>query len=144
MQVEIINQSHHPLPAYATTGASGLDIRAYLTEAMTLQPLQRGLISTGLYFALPEGFEAQVRPRSGLALKQGITVLNTPGTIDSDYRGELKVLLINLSDQPVVIQDGDRIAQLVVAPYTPITWSPVASLPETKRGVGGHGSTGIQ
>jgi dUTP pyrophosphatase len=144
MQIEIINQSHHPLPAYATEGASGLDIRAYISESITLSPLQRILVSTGLHIALPAGLEAQIRPRSGLALKQGITVLNTPGTIDSDYRGEIKVLLINLSDQPFTIQDGERIAQLVIAPYEKISWSSVANLSITNRGTGGYGSTGIQ
>ncbi|ACE05525.1 deoxyuridine 5'-triphosphate nucleotidohydrolase Dut [Candidatus Amoebophilus asiaticus 5a2] len=144
MNVEIINQSHHPLPAYATEGASGLDIRAYIQESITLLPLQRVLVNTGLYIALPEGLEAQIRPRSGLAFKHGITVLNTPGTIDSDYRGEVKVLLINLSDQPFTIQDGERIAQLVIAPYIKISWSSVTSLSTTDRGAGGYGSTGIQ
>ena len=144
MNVEIINQSHHPLPAYATDGASGLDIRAYIQESITLLPLQRMLVNTGLYIALPEGLEAQIRPRSGLAFKHGITVLNTPGTIDSDYRGEIKVLLINLSDQPFTIQDGERIAQLVIAPYIKISWSSVTSLSTTDRGAGGYGSTGVQ
>ncbi|MHB9147011.1 MAG: dUTP diphosphatase [Candidatus Amoebophilus sp.] len=144
MNVEIINQSHHPLPAYATEGASGLDIRAYIQESITLLPLQRRLVNTGLYMALPEGLEAQIRPRSGLAFKHGITVLNTPGTIDSDYRGEVKVLLINLSDQPFTIQDGERIAQLVIAPYIKISWSSVTSLSTTDRGAGGYGSTGVQ
>jgi dUTP pyrophosphatase len=144
MQIEIINQSHHLLPAYATEGASGLDIRAYIQENITLLPLQRVLVNTGLYVALPAGLEAQIRPRSGLALKQGITVLNTPGTIDSDYRGEIKVLLINLSEQPFTIQDGERIAQLVIAPYTKISWSSVSTLSTTDRGAGGYGSTGIQ
>jgi len=144
MNVEIINRSHHPLPSYATEGASGLDIRAYIQENITLLPLQRMLVNTGLYVALPDGLEAQIRPRSGLALKQGITVLNTPGTIDSDYRGEIKVLLINLSDQPFTIQDGERIAQLVISPYIKISWSPVPSLSITDRGAGGYGSTGIQ
>lgn len=144
MQIEIINQSHHPLPAYATEGASGLDIRAYITESITLLPLQRVLVNTGLYIALPVGLEAQIRPRSGLALKQGITVLNTPGTIDSDYRGEIKVLLINLSDQSFTILDGERIAQLVIAPYEKIGWTTVSTLSTTNRGAGGYGSTGIQ
>jgi dUTP pyrophosphatase len=144
MQVQIINTSSHPLPAYATPGASGLDLRASITASMVLAPLQRVLVNTGLHIALPQGLEAQIRPRSGLALKNGITVLNSPGTIDSDYRGELKVLLINLSDEPFTIQDGDRIAQLVVSAYQPIDWQEVTTLSETVRGVGGHGSTGIQ
>jgi dUTP pyrophosphatase len=144
MQVQIINTSSHPLPAYATAGASGLDIRAFIPASIVLAPLQRVLVPTGLYIALPEGLEGHVRPRSGLALKNGITVLNSPGTIDSDYRGELKVLLINLSDQPFTIQDGDRIAQLVVSAYQRINWQEVITLPETVRGAGGHGSTGVQ
>lgn len=144
MKVEIINQSHHPLPAYATEGASGLDLRAYIQENIILPPLQRTLVPTGLYIALPEGLEAQIRPRSGLALKHGLTVLNTPGTIDSDYRGEIKVLLINLSDQTFVIQDGERIAQMVIASYEKIDWLQVTTLSTTTRGTGGYGSTGIQ
>lgn len=144
MQVQIINTSSHPLPAYATTGASGLDLRASIPASIMLMPLQRVLVSTGLYIALSPGLEAQIRPRSGLALKNGITVLNSPGTIDSDYRGELKVLLINLSDQPFTIQDGDRIAQLVFSSYQQIDWQEVTALPETIRGAGGHGSTGVQ
>jgi len=143
MQVEIINQSHHPLPTYATEGASGLDIRAYIKENIQIAPLQRVLVPTGLYIALPEGLEAQIRPRSGLALKHGITVLNTPGTIDADYRGEIKVLLINLSDQTFVIQDGERIAQMVIARYEKIDWLTVTTLSSTARGAGGYGSTGI-
>ena len=144
MQIEIINQSHHPLPTYATEGASGLDLRAYIAENITILPLQRALISTGLYMALPKGLEAQVRPRSGLALKHGITVLNTPGTIDSDYRGEIKIILINLSEKPFIIQDGERIAQLVICSYETIEWEKVEVLSNTIRGVGGCGSTGIQ
>lgn len=144
MQVQIINTSAHPLPTYATRGASGLDIRASIPATIILAPLQRALVNTGLYIALPEGVEAQIRPRSGLALKNGITVLNSPGTIDSDYRGELKVLLINLADQPFTIQDGDRIAQLVIAAYQQIDWQEVITLSETVRGAGGHGSTGVQ
>ena len=144
MQVKIINHSTHPLPAYATSDASGLDLRAHIPASITLQPMQRTLIGTGLHIALPKGLEAQIRPRSGLALKQGITVLNSPGTIDADYRGEIKVLLINLSDEPFVIQDGERIAQLVVGAYTQIAWVPVETLDETTRGTGGYGSTGVQ
>jgi dUTP pyrophosphatase len=144
MQVKIINKSHHALPAYATEGASGLDLRAYIQENITIAPLQRVVVSTGLYIALPEGLEAQIRPRSGLALKHGISVLNTPGTIDADYRGEIKVLLINLSDQPFVIQDGERIAQMVIASYNKIAWVQVSNLPDTVRGTGGYGSTGVE
>jgi len=144
MQVTIINHSQPPLPAYATADASGLDLRAYIQESITLQPLQRTLVGTGLHIALPKGYEAQIRPRSGLAFKHGITVLNSPGTIDADYRGELKVLLINLSDVPFIIQDGERIAQLVVSAHEHITWLPVAELADTPRGSGGYGSTGVQ
>lgn len=142
-QVRIVNRSHHPLPAYATAGASGMDLRAFVPHAVVLEPLQRKLIPTGLYVALPQGCEAQVRPRSGLALKQGITVLNSPGTIDSDYRGEISVLLINLSDAPFLVQDGDRIAQLVVAAYAQVAWTETDELDQTVRGRAGHGSTGI-
>ena len=144
MQVKIINHTQHPLPAYATADASGLDLRAHISESIVLQPLQRTLVGTGLHIALPKGFEAQVRPRSGLALKHGITVLNSPGTIDADYRGEIKVLLINLGDQPFVVQDGERIAQLVVSAYERINWLPVTALDDTARGAGGYGSTGVQ
>ncbi len=143
MHVRIVNQSKHPLPDYATTDASGMDLRANLEESITLKPMQRILVGTGLYIALPKGFEAQVRPRSGLAWKNGLTVLNSPGTIDADYRGEIKVLLINLSNQDFVIEDGKRIAQLVVAPCTQVTWTPVIDLDTTARGKGGYGSTGI-
>lgn len=144
MKVKIINQSKHALPAYATEGASGMDLRANVDAPITLAPRQRALVGTGLYMALPSGYEAQIRPRSGWALKHGITVLNSPGTIDEDYRGEIKVLLINLSDQDFVVQDGERIAQLVVASYTRISWDPEVSLDNTARGQGGYGSTGIQ
>lgn len=143
-KVKIINHSTHPLPAYATSDASGLDLRAYIPTSLTLEPMQRTLVATGLHIALPKGLEAQIRPRSGLALKHGITVFNSPGTIDADYRGEIKVLLINLSNEPFVIQDGERIAQLVVSAYTPIAWVPVEVLDETTRGTGGYGSTGVQ
>jgi dUTP pyrophosphatase len=142
LSVKIVNRSPHPLPAYATEGSSGLDIRAFLTAPITLQPLQRELIPTGLFIELPFGYEAQVRPRSGLALKQGITCLNTPGTIDSDYRGEIKVLLINLSDHSSIIQDGDRIAQLVIQQVEQIEWVPVDQINETPRSEGGFGHTG--
>jgi dUTP pyrophosphatase len=130
------------LPAYATAGSAGMDLRAAVEESVVLEPGKRCLVPTGLRIALPEGYEAQVRPRSGLAIKQGITVANAPGTIDSDYRGEVKVGLVNLSDRAHTIRRGDRIAQMVVAPVTRVAWQPVASLDETERGVGGFGSTG--
>lgn len=144
LPVPIVNRSHHPLPAYATEGSSGLDLRAYLSEPLTLVPLQRVLVPTGLFIELPLGYEAQIRPRSGLALKQGITCLNTPGTIDADYRGEIKILLINLSSENCVIQDGDRIAQLVIQSVAQINWVPVDALNETNRAEGGFGHTGKQ
>ncbi|MBX9890008.1 MAG: dUTP diphosphatase [Amoebophilaceae bacterium] len=143
MKIEIVSSSHHPLPAYATVGASGMDLRAYIETPITIMPLQRVLVGTGLAISLPVGYEAQVRSRSGLTFKQGIMVLNSPGTIDSDYRGEIKVLLMNLSDQPFVVQNGDRIAQLVVAEYVSVQWHEVPALEETARGAQGHGSTGI-
>ncbi len=132
-----------PLPAYATASSAGMDLIAAISDDVMLQPLQRGLIATGLSIALPAGYEAQVRPRSGLALKQGITVLNSPGTIDADYRGEIGVILINLSAEPITITRGMRIAQLVIAPYTHGAWQEVAALPESARGAGGFGSTGV-
>jgi len=144
LPVSIVNRSTHPLPAYATEGSSGLDLRAFLPEPITLVPLQRVLVPTGLFIELPIGYEAQVRPRSGLALKQGITCLNTPGTIDADYRGEIKILLINLSTENCVIQDGDRIAQLVIQTVTQVKWVPVDTLNETSRAEGGFGHTGKQ
>jgi dUTP pyrophosphatase len=140
--VKVINRSVNPLPEYQTEHAAGLDLRASLSEAVTLEPLQRQLIPTGLFLELPEGYEAQVRPRSGMAFKHGVTVLNSPGTIDADYRGEVMVLLINLSGQPFVVQPGERIAQLVVAAYQRISWQPAGELSETMRGAGGYGSTG--
>ena len=143
MQIPIINYTKHPLPTYATVDASGMDLRAYLATPIILHPLHRQLISVGIAIALPQGFEGQVRPRSGLALKHGITVLNSPGTIDADYRGELKVLLINLGTEPFEVQDGDRIAQLIVSNYESIVWQPVEQLTTTVRGKGGHGSTDI-
>ena len=142
MEVRIINKSHHPLPAYATGQSAGMDLRANLDSPITLHPLQRCLIPTGLYIALPEGYEAQVRPRSGLAIKKGITVLNAPGTIDADYRGEIGVILINLSDQPFEISDGERIAQMIIARYEQVSWHSVDTLDETERGAGGFGHTG--
>lgn len=142
MNVEIINKSKHPLPRYATSLSAGLDIRANLDTPITLAPLQRCLVPTGLFMALPAGYEAQVRPRSGLALKHGVTVLNSPGTIDADYRGEIGVILVNISSEPFVIQDGERIAQLVVARHEQVCWQPVETLDETVRGEGGFGHTG--
>lgn len=142
MQVKIINRTSHPIPTYATVGAAGMDLRAYLTNSITLEPMERRLVPTGLSIELPLGVEAQVRPRSGLALKYGITVLNSPGTIDSDYRGEISVLLINLSSEDFVINDGDRIAQLVVARHEQIDWFEVSELGLTTRGRGGFGHTG--
>lgn len=144
MYVSIINRSHHPLPQYATPRSAGMDLRACLPhEPVTLAPGERRLIPTGLYIALPAGYEAQVRPRSGLALKRGLTVLNSPGTIDADYRGEIGVILINLSQEEQVINDGERIAQLVVAPCAQATWVPVETLDPTERGDGGFGHTGL-
>lgn len=144
MKVKIINRSHHPLPKYETAQSAGLDLRAFLPEGpITLQPLQRGMVKTGLFMELPAGFEAQIRPRSGLALKKGVTVLNSPGTIDADYRGELCVLLINLSQEPFVINDGERIAQMVIARHEQAELVEVAELSNTERGQGGFGHTGV-
>ena len=143
MEIPIINKSHHPLPAYATPLSAGMDLRAFLAEPLTLAPGARRLIPTGLYIALPPGYEAQVRPRSGLALKRGLTVLNAPGTIDADYRGEVGVLLINLSQEQQTISDGERVAQLVIAPVVQAAWQEVNDLDETTRGAGGFGHTGV-
>lgn len=140
--IPIVNHSHHPLPAYATQGSSGLDLRAFLTAPIQLAPLERVLVPTGLHIALPNNWEAQVRPRSGLAIKQGLTCLNTPGTIDADYRGELKVILINLSNEVQMIQDGDRIAQIVFQQVEKMEWQLVDQLETTQRGEGGFGHTG--
>ena len=142
LQLPVINEGPYELPAYATLSSAGLDLKAVLAEAVTLGPLERKIVGTGLKIALPEGYEAQVRPRSGLAAKHGITVLNAPGTIDADYRGEIGVILVNLSNEPFTIQPGERIAQLVVAQYSQVEWSPVESLDSTQRGEGGFGSTG--
>ena len=142
MKVEIINKSKHALPTYATPQSAGMDLRANLSEPMTLQPLERKLIPTGLYMALPAGYEAQVRPRSGLALKKGITVLNSPGTIDADYRGEVCVILVNLSSEPFVVEDGERIAQMIIARHEQAEWQEVKVLSDTERGAGGFGHTG--
>ena len=142
MKIKIINKSHHPMPAYATPQSSGMDIRANLTEPVELKPFERKLIPTGLYIALPEGYEAQLRPRSGLALKHGLTLLNTPGTIDADYRGEIGVILVNLSTEPFTIADGERICQMVIATHAHVEWEAVETLDETERGAGGFGHTG--
>ncbi|GGH79920.1 deoxyuridine 5'-triphosphate nucleotidohydrolase [Filimonas zeae] len=142
ISVKIINQSGFSLPAYATTGSAGMDIRACISEPVTLQPLERYLVPTGLFIALPDGFEAQIRPRSGLAIKQGLTCLNSPGTIDADYRGEIKVILINLSNEAQTIQSGDRIAQMVIQQVSQINWEVVTDLETTERGSGGFGHTG--
>jgi len=144
LDVKIINQSTNPLPAYATSGSSGMDIRANLEAPLMLRPMERSLVPTGLFIELPAGFEAQVRPRSGLAIKQGITCLNTPGTIDSDYRGEIKIILINLSAEAQVIQSGDRIAQLVIQSVEQCNWIPAETLDNTERNAGGFGHTGKQ
>ncbi len=144
IEVKIINSSNHALPAYATGSSAGMDVRASLPEPVTLAPMQRALIPTGLRIELPEGYECQLRPRSGLALKHGITLVNTPGTIDADYRGEIGVIMINLSDRPFVIEDGERICQMVVAPYTRVDWAEVEVLTETERGDGGFGHTGVK
>lgn len=144
LSVQIINRSPHALPSYATLLSAGMDISAWLSSPITLAPGERCLIPTGLSIALPTGYEAQVRSRSGLALKRGLAVLNSPGTIDADYRGEISVILINHSREPQIIQDGDRIAQLVVATYTSVHWERVNVLPETARGAGGFGHTGVE
>lgn len=142
MKVQIVNKSPYPCPAYATPQSAGLDLKANLEQPVVLKPLQRALIPTGLFMALPAGYEAQVRPRSGLAAKHGITVLNTPGTIDADYRGEICVILVNLSDQPFEVVPGERIAQMVIARHEQVEWEQVEELDATERGAGGFGSTG--
>ena len=144
MKVQIMKRGHHPLPQYATEQSAGLDLRANLDSPVELKPLERKLIPTGLYMALPKGYEAQVRPRSGLAIKKGITVLNSPGAIDADYRGEICVILINLSDQPFLINDGERIAQMVIARHEQAEWEQVDVLDETERGAGGFGHSGVK
>ena len=144
MKVEIINKSHHPLPQYATPQSAGMDLRANLAEPVVLQPMERTLIPTGLYMALPQGYEAQVRPRSGLAIKHGVTVLNTPGTIDADYRGEICVILVNLSAQPFTVNDGERIAQMVIARHEQPLLVEVEELDQTERGAGGFGHSGTK
>ena len=144
MKIQIINRSHHPLPQYATELSAGVDLRANIESPIELRPMERRLVPTGLFMALPPGYEAQVRPRSGLAIKHGITVLNTPGTIDADYRGEVCVILVNLSDEPFVIADGERIAQMVIARHEQAEWEPVEVLSETERGAGGFGHSGTK
>ena len=144
MNVKIINKSKHQLPSYSTNKSAGMDLRANIEEPINLKPMQRTLVKTGLHIELPKGFEAQVRSRSGLAFKKGITVLNSPGTIDADYRGEIGVILINLSSEDFIIEDGERIAQMVIAKHENIKWVEVNSLEETERGSGGFGSTGIK
>lgn len=143
MNVQIINKSKHQIPAYETEGSAGMDLRANIDEAIVLKPLQRAIVKTGLFIALPVGYEAQVRPRSGLAAKKGITVLNAPGTVDADYRGEIGVILVNLSNEDFTINDGERIAQLVIAKHERVLWQEVQVLDETERGAGGFGSTGV-
>ncbi|MDR1724199.1 MAG: dUTP diphosphatase [Tannerella sp.] len=142
MKIKIVNKSHHPLPQYATALSAGMDIRANLTEAVVLKPMERKLIPTGLYIALPEGYEAQMRPRSGLAIKHGITLLNTPGTIDADYRGEIGIIMINLSAEPFIINDGERICQMVITTHSKVEWQAEETLDTTERGAGGFGHTG--
>jgi len=144
MKIELINKSKHDTPKYSTKHSAGLDLRANLDKAIVLEPLERALIKTGLFIALPKGTEAQVRPRSGLAYKNGITVLNSPGTIDADYRGEIGVILVNISNENFVIEDGERVAQLVIAKHEVAEWITVEDLSETKRGSGGFGSTGVK
>ncbi|MFN4247007.1 MAG: dUTP diphosphatase [Flavipsychrobacter sp.] len=144
MDVQIVNKSPHELPQYQTAGSAGMDLRAWLTESITLQPMERRLIPTGLYMALPIGYEAQIRPRSGMAIKKGLSMVNTPGTIDSDYRGEIMVPIINLSTEPQTIEDGERIAQMVIARYEQINWAITETLDETERGAGGFGHSGTK
>lgn len=144
MKIRIVNQSKHPLPAYETPASAGMDLRANLESEVFLKPLERALIPTGLFIELPIGFEAQVRPRSGLAAKKGITVLNTPGTIDADYRGEIKIILVNLSKEEYIIRDGDRIAQMIISPHEKADWHRVEELIATERGSGGFGHTGTK
>ncbi|MDB2419749.1 dUTP diphosphatase [Flavobacteriaceae bacterium] len=143
MTVQIINKSNHQTPSYETLLSAGMDLRANISESITLKPLERVIVKTGLFIALPAGLEAQVRPRSGLAAKKGITVLNSPGTVDADYRGEIGVILVNLSNEEFLVKDGERIAQLVIAKHEQITWKEVSILDKTKRGEGGFGSTGV-
>ena len=142
MQVKIVNKSKHSLPGYATVLSAGMDLRANIDEPVTLRPLQRSLIPTGIYIQLPEGYEAQIRPRSGLAVKHGISIVNSPGTVDADYRGEIRVILVNLSDEDFIINDGERICQMIIARHARVEWLQVDDLDETERGSGGFGHTG--
>jgi len=144
MKIKIVNKSKHPLPSYETAASAGMDLRANLDEPVALKPLERSLIPTGLFIELPVGFEAQIRPRSGLAIKKGITLLNTPGTIDADYRGEIRIILANISNEEFVVNDGERIAQMVIARHEQAEWIEVEELMETERGAGGFGSTGAK
>jgi len=144
MKVRIVNTSQHEVPAYATVASAGMDLRANLSEPVVLKPLERSLVATGLFIELPVGYEAQIRPRSGLAFKKGVTVLNSPGTIDADYRGELKVLLVNLSNEIFTVENGERIAQMIIAAHEKVEWEQVESLEETVRGAGGFGHTGVK
>ena len=144
VNVKIVNKGPHELPAYGTPQSAGMDLRAWLDEPLTLQPLERALVHTGIYVELPPGYECQIRPRSGLALKRGLTVLNTPGTIDADYRGEIGIILVNLGNEPQVIQDGERICQMVVARHEVVQWTPVSELDHSERGSGGFGHTGTR
>ena len=144
LKVKIINRGRQPLPTYATALSAGMDLRANIDEDITLQPMQRQLVPTGLHIALPEGYEAQIRPRSGLALKHGITVLNTPGTVDADYRGEIMVLLVNFSNEPFIVKDGERIAQMIVAKHEQVSFELTETLDETERGAGGYGHNGLK
>ena len=144
LHVDIVNKSHHPLPAYATEGSAGMDVRACLSSPVTLLPGERALIPTGLYIALPQGYECQIRPRSGLAIKHGISLVNSPGTVDADYRGEIGVIVINHSGEPFTINDGERICQMVIAAYSRVAWNRVESLDDTERGAGGFGHSGVK
>lgn len=144
LKVKIINRGRQPLPTYATALSAGMDLRANIDEDVTLLPMQRQLVPTGLHIALPEGYEAQIRPRSGLALKHGVTVLNTPGTVDADYRGEIMVLLVNFSNEPFIVKDGERIAQMIVAKHEQVNFELTETLDETERGAGGYGHTGLK
>lgn len=144
MKIKIVNKSQHPLPEYATAMAAGMDLRANLEQPIVLKPLERTLVPTGIYVQLPEGYEAQIRPRSGLAIKHGIGIVNSPGTIDADYRGEIRVILVNLSNEDFAIQDGERVCQMVIARHARVEWENVESLDETQRGAGGFGHTGKQ
>ncbi|MCM1070994.1 MAG: dUTP diphosphatase [[Clostridium] fimetarium] len=143
LKVKIINKSHHPMPAYATPGSAGMDVRAFLKEPVTLGPLERALIPTGLYMQLPQGYECQIRPRSGLAIKHGISLVNTPGTVDCDYRGEIGVILINLSNEPFVVNDGERVCQMVISSYERVEWEAVDRIDTTERGDGAFGHSGV-